>query len=151
MRQFDSPQHYTFFLPDEVREITVTCETLEEAIAYLPQHLNYELSRVNGDSRFQGVFFMGEGSGRVFLFQFVTTPCIRASSRLYQKSQANQNFMSFFKHVQLHEYDITDKGISQACYDEMRREGYILPEDELRVLADYKREQFKEYMRPLFA
>ena len=52
MRQFDSPQHYTFFLPDEVREITVTCETLEEAIAYLPRHLNYELSRVNGDSRF---------------------------------------------------------------------------------------------------
>ena len=60
-------------------------------------------------------------------------------------------FMSFFKHVQLHEYDITDKGISQACYDEMKRDGYILPEDELRVLADYKREQFKEYMRPLFA
>ena len=59
--------------------------------------------------------------------------------------------MSFFKHVQLHEYDITDKGISQACYDEMKREGYILPEDEMRVLADHKREQFKEYMRPLFA
>ncbi len=94
---------------------------------------------------------MGEGSGRVFLQQFVKMPCIRASSRLYQKSQAIQNFMSFFKHVQLHEYDITDKGISQACYDEMKREGYILPEDELRVLADYKREQFKEYMRPLFA
>ena len=64
MRQFDSPQHYTFFLPDEVREITVTCETLEEAIAYLPRHLNYELSRVNQDSRFQGVFFMGERSGQ---------------------------------------------------------------------------------------
>ena len=27
--------------------------------------------------------------------------------------------MSFFKHVQLHKYDITDKGITQACYDEM--------------------------------
>ena len=52
MRQFDSPQQYTFFLPDEVREITVICETLDEAIAYLPRHLNYELSRVNGDSRF---------------------------------------------------------------------------------------------------
>ena len=52
MRQFSHPQDYTFFLPDEVREITVTCETLEEAIAYLPRHLNYELCRVNGDSRF---------------------------------------------------------------------------------------------------
>ena len=52
--------------------------------------------------------------------------------------------MSFFKHVKLHEYDITDKGISQACYDEMLLDGYILPENELRVLADYKSEQFKE-------
>ena len=52
MRQFSHPQDYTFFLPDEVREITVTCETLEEAIAYLPRHLNYELCKVNGDSRF---------------------------------------------------------------------------------------------------
>ena len=32
--------------------------------------------------------------------------------------------MSFFKHVQLHKYDITDKGISQACYDEMKADGY---------------------------
>ena len=34
--------------------------------------------------------------------------------------------MSFFKHVSLHEYDLTDKDISQACYDEMRAEGYDL-------------------------
>jgi len=78
-------------------------------------------------------------------------PCVRSRIRLLLKSQTSFFFMSFFKHVQLHEYDITDKGISQACYDEMKRDGYILPEDELRVLADYKREQFKEYMRPLFA
>ena len=32
--------------------------------------------------------------------------------------------MSFFKHVQLHKYDLTDKGVAQACYDEMRAEGY---------------------------
>ena len=32
--------------------------------------------------------------------------------------------MSFFKHVQLHKYDITDKGITQACYDEMKADGY---------------------------
>ena len=61
--------------------------------------------------------------------------------------------MSFFKHVKLHEYDITDKGISQACYDEMRADGYdiIISEKEMRILADAKREEFKEYMRPLFA
>ena len=28
--------------------------------------------------------------------------------------------MSFFKHVELHKYDLTDKDISQACYDEMK-------------------------------
>ena len=62
--------------------------------------------------------------------------------------------MSFFKHVKLHEYDLTDKGVSQACYDEMVAEGDyngILSEQELRVLADFHREGFKDYMRPLFA
>ena len=60
-------------------------------------------------------------------------------------------FMSFFNHVQLHEYDITDKGISQACYDELVASGNNSTEDQLRVLADDMREQFKDYMRPLFA
>ena len=61
-------------------------------------------------------------------------------------------FMSFFKHVQLHKYDLTNKGISQACYDEMRGEGLdlMLNEDEMRHLADFKREAFKDFMRPLF-
>ena len=60
--------------------------------------------------------------------------------------------MSFFKHVQLHKYDLTNKGISQACYDEMRGEGLdlMLNEDEMRHLADFKREAFKNFMRPLF-
>jgi len=30
--------------------------------------------------------------------------------------------MSYFKHVALHEYDLTDKGVSQACYDEIKAE-----------------------------
>ena len=62
------------------------------------------------------------------------------------------SFMSFFKHVQLHKYDITDKGISQACYDEMQMDFRykFLSEKELQILADAKREEFKEYMRPLF-
>ena len=58
--------------------------------------------------------------------------------------------MSFFNHVQLHEYDITDLGIRQACYDELVASGNNSTEDQLRVLADDMREQFKDYMRPLF-
>ena len=61
--------------------------------------------------------------------------------------------MSFFKYVSLHEYDLTDKGISQACYDEMKQEGYdlIISEKEMQILANARREEFKDYMRPLFA
>ena len=56
--------------------------------------------------------------------------------------------MSFFKHVQLHQYDITDKGISQACYDEMKAEGYdiVITEKEMQVLAKHRCEEFKNYM-----
>jgi len=62
-------------------------------------------------------------------------------------------FMSFFKHVQLHKYDITDKGITQACYDEMKADGYdiVITEKEMQVLAKNRCEEFKNYMRPLFA
>ena len=63
--------------------------------------------------------------------------------------------MSYFNHVQLHEYDLTDKGISQACYDEIVAElgdAWVhLTEEQLRVLADHEREKFKDWMRPLFA
>ena len=61
--------------------------------------------------------------------------------------------MSYFKHVSLADYDLTDKDISQACYDEMRAEGYdiVITEKEMRVLADHRREEFKDWMRPLFA
>ena len=58
--------------------------------------------------------------------------------------------MSFFKHVQLHKYDITDKGIKQACYDEMKADGYdiVITEKEMQVLAKHRCEEFKNYMRP---
>ncbi len=59
--------------------------------------------------------------------------------------------MSFFKHVQLHKYDLTDKGVSQACYDELKASGNNSSEAQLRILADHMREEFKDYMRPLFA
>ena len=55
--------------------------------------------------------------------------------------------MSFFKHVQLHEYDLTNKGISQACYDELVASGNNSNENQLRILADSMREEFKDYMR----
>ena len=45
--------------------------------------------------------------------------------------------MSFFKHVALHKYDLTDKGVTQACYDEMKADGYdiVITEKEMQVLA----------------
>ena len=61
----------------------------------------------------------------------------------------------FFKHVELHKYDLTNAGIDQACYDELVAElgdAYVhLTEEQLRVLADHEREKFKDWMRPLFA
>ena len=63
--------------------------------------------------------------------------------------------MSFFKHISLHEYDLTDKGVSQACKDEIiadMGDAWVhLTEEQLRVLADHGREEFKDWMRPLFA
>ena len=56
----------------------------------------------------------------------------------------------FFNHVELHKYDLTNKGISQACYDELVASGNHSSEEQLRVLAAHMREQFKDYMRPLF-
>ena len=62
--------------------------------------------------------------------------------------------MSFFKHVQLHKYDLTDKGVSQACDDEICIDNPIiedvLSQEQIQVLADEMRERFKDYMRPLF-
>ena len=63
--------------------------------------------------------------------------------------------MSFFNHVQLHKYVLTDKGVSDACYDEICIDNPaledVLTEKQIRVLADEMRERFKDYMRPLFA
>ena len=59
--------------------------------------------------------------------------------------------MSYFKHVQLHKYDLTNAGISQACYDELVASGNNSTEEQLRALADIEREKFKDWMRPPFA
>ena len=59
--------------------------------------------------------------------------------------------MSYFKHVALHEYELTNAGITQACYDELVASGNNSTEEKLWVLAADMREKFKDYMRPLFA
>ena len=63
--------------------------------------------------------------------------------------------MSVFKHGALHKYDLTDKGVSQACYDEITIDNPlledVLSQEQIQVLADDMRERFKDYMRPLFA
>ena len=58
--------------------------------------------------------------------------------------------MSFFNHVQLHEYDLTNKGISQACYDDLVASGNNSTEDQLRILADSMREDFKTFLNKVF-
>ncbi len=51
-----------------------------------------------------------------------------------------------------HEYETTDREMLRASTDELIARGYakILEEDELKVLAQYHLEKFKNYMRPLF-
>ena len=66
-------------------------------------------------------------------------------------STTRGGYMSYFKHVQLHEYELTNAGISQACYDELVASGNNSTEEQLRALADIEREKFKDWMRPLFA
>ena len=57
----------------------------------------------------------------------------------------------FFKNVDFSDYPLTDKGTFDACLDELKGSSYeMLSDDELRVLAEYKAEKFKNFMRPLF-
>tara|TARA_Y100000593_G_C4196006_1_gene279371 strand:- start:479 stop:724 length:246 start_codon:yes stop_codon:yes gene_type:complete len=56
-----------------------------------------------------------------------------------------------YRHVKPHEYETTHKEMLRASTDELIARGYakILEEDELKVLAQYHLEKFKNYMRPL--
>ena len=56
-----------------------------------------------------------------------------------------------YRHVKPHSYDTTYRGMLQASTDELTARGYnkILEEDELKVLAQYHLEKFKNWMRPL--
>ena len=56
-----------------------------------------------------------------------------------------------YKHVDIHIYETTHKAMLQASTDELTARGYakVLEEDELKVLAEYHLEKFKNWMRPL--
>ena len=59
----------------------------------------------------------------------------------------------FFRKIDFSKYEPTDQDTFRACFDELTLLGYdkILEHDELRVLAEYRAEKFKNFMRPLFS
>tara|TARA_R100000900_G_scaffold61224_1_gene49218 strand:- start:81 stop:338 length:258 start_codon:yes stop_codon:yes gene_type:complete len=56
-----------------------------------------------------------------------------------------------YKHVSPHDYETTYTAMLQASTDELTARGYakILEEDELKILARYHLEKFRNWMRPL--
>ena len=56
-----------------------------------------------------------------------------------------------YKHLDIHSYETTHRAMLQASTDELTARGYakVLEEDELKVLAEYHLEKFKNWMRPL--
>ena len=56
-----------------------------------------------------------------------------------------------YRHVNIHNYEVDDEDMLRASTDELIARGYakILEEDELRALAQYHLEKFKNWMRPL--
>ena len=56
-----------------------------------------------------------------------------------------------YRHVHPHSYDTTYRGMLQASTDELTARGCaeLLEEDDLKALAQYHLEKFKNWMRPL--
>ena len=56
-----------------------------------------------------------------------------------------------YRHVDIHSYETTHRAMLQASTDELTARGYakVLEEDELKILAEYHLEKFKNWMRPL--
>ena len=56
-----------------------------------------------------------------------------------------------YRHINIHNYEVDDKDMLRASVDELTARGYakVLEEDELKVLAEYHLEKFKNWMRPL--
>ena len=57
-----------------------------------------------------------------------------------------------YRHVKVHEYETIHRDMLRASTDELIARGYsqILEEDELKVLAQYHYEKFRNFMAPLF-
>ena len=57
-----------------------------------------------------------------------------------------------YRHVKVHEYETTHRDMLRASTDELIARGYaqILEKDELKVLAQYHYEKFRNFMAPLF-
>ena len=57
-----------------------------------------------------------------------------------------------YRHVKVHDYEITHKDMLRASTDELTARGYakVLEEDELKVLVQYHYEKFRNFMAPLF-
>ena len=57
-----------------------------------------------------------------------------------------------YRHVKVHEYETTHRDMLRASTAELIARGYaqILEEDELKVLAQYHLEKFRNWMAPLF-
>ena len=62
------------------------------------------------------------------------------------------NIETHYKHIDVHKYDKDDETMLQASVDELTARGCadLLEDDELKALAQYHLEKFKNYMRPLF-
>ena len=61
------------------------------------------------------------------------------------------NIETHYRHVNIHKYEVNDRDLLQASVDELTARGCaeLLEEDELKALAQYHLEKFKNWMRPL--
>ena len=61
------------------------------------------------------------------------------------------NIETHYRHVNIHKYEVNDTDLLQASVDELTARGCaeLLEEDELKALAQYHLEKFKNWMRPL--
>ena len=62
------------------------------------------------------------------------------------------NIETHYRHVNIHKYEVNDRDLLRASVDELTARGCaeLLEEDELKVLAQYHYEKFRNFMAPLF-
>ena len=61
------------------------------------------------------------------------------------------NIETHYRHVNIHKYEVNDRDLLRASVDELTARGCaeLREEDELKALAQYHLEKFKNWMRPL--